>query len=133
MCAVADEILEIGVADDDPVVAVLVGLALDLRAARLRDRLDELVDVVERAPELTRRLRLERDRRGAGGLQPELGLQRDGGGRQREEPVFLRLGELLRPEENVPQRPTSLTRPGGPSPARSRTARRCASRAAGGP
>ena len=65
-----DEILEVGVADDDPVEAELVGLALDLRAALLRDGVDQLVDVVERAAELARGLRLERDRGRAGGFSP---------------------------------------------------------------
>ena len=103
VCAAADEILEVGVVDDDPVEAVLVALALDLRARRLRDRVRQLVDVVERAPELAGRLRLERDRGRAGRLQPELGLERDRRGRQHEELVVLRLGELLAPEEDVPE------------------------------
>ena len=49
-----DEILEVGVVDDDPVEAVLVALALDVGAGGLRDRVGELVDIVERAAELAR-------------------------------------------------------------------------------
>ena len=63
-----DEVLELGVVNDHPVEAVLVALPLDRRAGLLRDRFDELVDVVERAAELARRLRLERDRADAGGV-----------------------------------------------------------------
>ncbi len=37
----------------------------------------------------------------ARGRQPELGLERDRGGREREQPVVARLGELLAPEEDV--------------------------------
>ena len=97
----ADEVLEVRVAHDDPVVAVVVALPLDLRAGGLRDRVHELVDVVEGAAELAGRLRLERDRRRAGRLQPEVDLHRDRRGRQREELILLRLGELLSPEQDV--------------------------------
>src|SRR5207244_6267430 len=97
------EVLEVRIANDYPVVTEVVALALDLRARRLRCRLDQLVRLVEGAPELPRRLRLERDRRHAGGLQPELDLERHRGGREREEAIFLRLRELLPPEQDVPK------------------------------
>ena len=37
----------------------------------------------------------------AGGLQPALDVERDGGGREREEPVARRAFQLLAPEEDV--------------------------------
>src|SRR5262249_13046995 len=97
------DVLQLVVVDDDPVVAVLVALALDLRAGLLGDRVDELVDVVERAPEVDRRLWLERDRPGAGRREPELRIERHRGGGQREETIFARLLELLLAEEDVPE------------------------------
>jgi hypothetical protein len=76
---------------------------VDLRLALLRHRLDQLVDVVERAAELARRLRLERHRGDAGRLQVELGVERDRRRREREQPVGFWFGELLLAEEDVPQ------------------------------
>jgi len=48
----SDEILELGIVDDDPVEPVGVALPLDLRARSLGDCVGQLVDLVERAPEL---------------------------------------------------------------------------------
>ena len=77
--------------------------------------------------------RLE-SRAGAYRLQAELGVERDGGRRQRERPVAFRLGELLLPEEDVAQaQQPQTTRPGGPSRGRSPRGPRSASRAAGDP
>ena len=82
-----DEVLEVVVADDHPLVAVRVRLALDLEPADAAAALQQLVDVVVDAVEVAGRERLEDDGRDAGGLQAELDLERDLRGREREQPV----------------------------------------------
>ena len=56
---------------------------------------------VSDAVEVAARERLEDHGCLSGRLQAELGVERDGRGREREEPVVLGLGELLPPEEDV--------------------------------
>jgi hypothetical protein len=94
-------ILEVGVADDRPLVAEAVGLALQGRAAVLRDTVEQLLDVPVRLLEPAGGERLEDRRADAGRLQGALGLERDGGGREREEPLRLGLLQLLAAEEDV--------------------------------
>jgi hypothetical protein len=96
-----DLILEVGVADDDPLEAERVGLPVELRACALRDALEQLLDVALGLPELAGRQRLEDRRRSAGRLQRALGLERDCGGREREETVGRGLLQLLAAEEDV--------------------------------
>src|SRR5438128_9270658 len=55
-------VLEVRVADDDPAEAEAVLAALELRAGLLRDALEQLLDVLRRALELSRGERLEADR-----------------------------------------------------------------------
>src|SRR5262249_6944526 len=70
-----DYVLEVPVADDHPLVPVVVLLPLDLGAGRRRRRPYELLHVALGTVELARGERLERDRRDARRLDPELGLE----------------------------------------------------------
>ena len=116
--------------DDDPFEIELVGAPLDLRARLDGDGLEQLLQLVLGANELTGGERLEAHARGAGGLQAELGLERDARGRDREQPLACGLLELLPPEEDVAEAHRA-TRPAGPFPAPPLPARQAASRAAG--
>ena len=82
-------ILDLRVVDDHPLVAEAVGLPLDLGARRGCRGLEELLDVGVRAVEVAARERLEDHGCLPGRLQAELGVERDGRGREREEPVVL--------------------------------------------
>jgi hypothetical protein len=64
-----DLVLELGVADDDPLKAERVGLAVKRRAGALRDALEQLVDVALRLRELAGRERLEDRRSGSRALE----------------------------------------------------------------
>src|SRR5204863_5522086 len=88
---------------DQPLEAHLVGVPLDLRTRPARDRIEQLLELVLGAHELSGRERLEADAGGPGRLQVELCLERDPGRGDREEPVAGRILELLPPEESVPQ------------------------------
>src|SRR4051812_8901064 len=96
-----DLILEIGVGGDDPRVAERVVAPLELRARVDGDRFEQLLDVVLRLRELTGRERLEDDGSRTRTLQPELGLECDGSGREREQPLDGRRLQLLASEEDV--------------------------------
>ena len=95
------ELLEVVVAHDQPLEPELVAAPLDLRVRLLRDRVQQLLQLVLRADELGRGQRLEDDGRVAGRLQPEVGLERDPSRRDGEELLLLRLRKLLAPEEDV--------------------------------
>src|SRR5688572_23843228 len=94
-----DQVLEVAVAHDEPLVAVRVVAPPDLGAGALSDDGEELVDLLLGPGELPRRERLGHDSRHAGGLEPELGLERDLRGREREKLVELRALEALPPAE----------------------------------
>ena len=98
-----DLILEVGVADDDPRRS---------RTSPRRSSFDpedeatlssSCCEVGLRPDELCGGQGLEDDRRGAGGCSPNSVVERDRGGRQREEPLARRPRELLLAEENVTQ------------------------------
>src|SRR5436190_12891525 len=127
-----DEVLEVLVVDDEPLEAHLVALALDLRARLARDGVQQLLELVLCAHELTGRERLEADARRSRRLQVELGLERYPRRRDREQPLLRGILELLAPEEDVAET-QAVTRPAGPSPGRSSRELPAASRAAGGP
>ena len=97
------ELLEVVVVDDQPLEAELVGAPLDPRVGLLRDRVEQLLELVLGPHELRGGQRLEDHGRGAGRLQPELGLERDPRRRDREELLPVGLLELLPPEESVPE------------------------------
>jgi hypothetical protein len=101
-----DLVLEVGVAHDDPCVAVRVVATLELRSAVRRNGFEQLLDVALGAREVAGREALEDDRSDAGSLEVQLGLERDRRGREREEPLGGRRLQLLAPEEDV----------GGPMP-----------------
>ena len=96
-----DLILELRIADDDPLVPERVLAPLELGAAVGRDRVQQLLDVALRALELGGREGFEADRPGAGRPEVQLRLQRHGCGRQREQPLGRRLSQLLPAEEDV--------------------------------
>src|SRR5205823_5653445 len=96
-----DEVLEVGVADDEPFEPELVLLALDARPRVARDRLEQLLELVLGPHELARGERLEAHSRGAGGLQAAVDLERDARSREREQALPRRLLQLLAPEEDV--------------------------------
>src|SRR5581483_5284773 len=98
-----DLVLEVGVADYHPLEAVRVGLAIELRALRRRDSLQELLDLLVGGGELACRQRLEDDRADACRLERALGLERDRRRADREEPLGGRRLQLLAPEEDVAQ------------------------------
>src|SRR5581483_9670475 len=90
-----DLVLEVGVADYHPLEAVRVGLAIELRALRRRDSLQELLDLLVGGGELACRQRLEDDRADACRLERALGLERDRRRADREEPLGGRRLQLL--------------------------------------
>jgi hypothetical protein len=96
-----DLVLEVGIADDDPFEAERVRLPLERRACALCDAREELLDVGLGLPELTGRERFEDRRAGSGRLERALRVERDGRGRQREEPLGRGLLQLLATEEDV--------------------------------
>jgi hypothetical protein len=96
-----NEILEVAVLDDEPLVAEGVLPAPDLRARGLRSDAEKLVDVLLGARELARRERLEDDGCDTGRAELELGLERDAGGREREQLVELGALEALAAEQDV--------------------------------
>jgi hypothetical protein len=96
-----DLVLEVRVADDQPLEAEGVGLAIQRRAGALRDALEELVDVALGLLELAGRQRLENGRARAGGLERALRVERDGGGGDRKEPLGRGLLQLLAAEDDV--------------------------------
>ena len=85
-----DQVLEVLVADDQPLEAELVVLPLDLRAGLAPTASEQLLELVLGAHELAGREGLEADAGRAGGLQPEVGLERDPRGRDREQPLARR-------------------------------------------
>src|SRR5439155_10870184 len=122
------DVLEILVANDDPLVAELVGLRLDLAAGLLRRGPQQPVDVLLDRRKLACGQGLVDERAGAAEPQPTGDVERDRGRGHGEEPLGRGTLQLLSAREDV-----SKAQPGGPSRARSRRAPRAASRAAGGP
>jgi hypothetical protein len=102
-----DQVLEVRILDDEPLVAEIVRLAPQLRARLPRGDVEQLLQIVLGAHEVTGRQRLEDDRSAPGRPQPELVLERDDGGREREQLLAPRLLELAPPEDDVqePDRP----------------------------
>ena len=96
-----DLVLELRIVDDDPRVAEFVLAAFELGAGVGRDPVQELLEIVLGADEVAGRKRLEADAPRPGRAQPQLGVERDRGGRQREQPLARRAGELLSPEQDV--------------------------------
>jgi hypothetical protein len=87
--------------DDHPFEAERVGLAVDRGAGVLGDAAEQFLGVALARRELARRERLEDQRRDAGRLQRALGVERDRGGREREQLVGRRLLQFLAAEEDV--------------------------------
>src|SRR5579884_501049 len=96
-----DLIVELGVADDHPLEAERVRLAVDRRAGSAGDTAQKLLRLVLGLAELTCRHGLEDESGVAGRLQRALRVERDGRGREGEEPVGRGLLQLLAAEENV--------------------------------
>src|SRR5439155_17341872 len=96
-----DLILERRVVDDDPRVAEGVVAAFGLRARLRRNRVQHLLQVVLRPHEFSRGEGLEDDASHSRRPEPQFRVQRHRGGRQREEPLLRRAGQLLLSEENV--------------------------------
>src|SRR6266566_3846641 len=113
-------ILEVGITDDDPRVAEGVFAPLELRPGPAGNSVEELLQIVLSAHELTGRERLEDDPARAGTAQTELGVERHRRRRQREEPFSRRPGELFLAEQDVAQAHARATRPAGPFLGRSR-------------
>src|SRR5919197_6429886 len=80
-----DEVLEVPVADDEPLVAESVRTPAHLRAGLLRSDPEQLVELALGAHEVARRERLEHHGCDARRLQAGLGLERDRRCREREE------------------------------------------------
>ena len=96
-----DLVLEVGVADDQPLEAERVGLAIDRGAGVSGDATQQLFRVALARAELARRERLEDERGGAGRLERAVRLERDGRGREREQLLGGRPLQLLAAEEDV--------------------------------
>ena len=96
-----DQVVEILVGQLQPLVAVLVDAAVHLRALVLERELDHVLDVGAALAEPGRRHRLEADRGVLRRLQPEARVERDLGGRDREQPLERRLGDLGATENPV--------------------------------
>src|SRR2546430_17470527 len=90
-----DLILEVGVADDDPLEAEGVALAVELRSGLLRDALEQLFDLALRLAELPGREWLEDHRAPAPRLERALGVERDRPRPAVGEPLARRLPVLL--------------------------------------
>src|SRR5437763_1498435 len=101
-------VLELGVADDDPLVAEVVRLALATGAILAGDPVEHCLQVVLGANELAGRERLEDDSAGARRLQPKLGVESHPRCREREQPLLCRVLELLTPEEDVSETHSTL-------------------------
>src|SRR5439155_25172543 len=99
-----DLVVELRIADDHPLEAERVRLAVDVRVLALRDAAQELLGVVLGRRELARGHRLEDERRVARRRERALGLERHRRGREREEPLRGRLLELFAAEEDVAER-----------------------------
>src|SRR3954470_15637812 len=89
-----DEVLEVGVAQDDPRVAVLVRGGLDLRARVGRGAREELLGVVDDLLEVRGGKRLERDPRDVPMPQTERRLKSDLSSRHGKQPIPRRQLEL---------------------------------------
>jgi hypothetical protein len=87
--------------DDHPLEAERVGLAVDRGAGVLGDAAEQLLGIALARGELSRRERLEDQRGDAGRLERTLGVERDCGGREREQLLGRRLRQLLAAEEDV--------------------------------
>jgi hypothetical protein len=96
-----DDLLEVVVADDQPLEPELVAAPLDLRVRVPSSDVEQLLELVLGANELGRGQRLEDDGGVARRLQPKVGLERDPSRRDREEPLLVGLLQLLTPEEDV--------------------------------
>jgi hypothetical protein len=87
--------------DDHPFETERVGLAVDRRAGVLGDAAEQLLRVALARGELPGREWLEDQRGDAGRLQGALGVERDRGGREREQLLCRRLLQFLAAEEDV--------------------------------
>jgi hypothetical protein len=87
--------------DDHPLEAERIGLAVDRRAGVSGDAAQQLLRVALARAELARREGLEDERAGARGLERAVRVERDGRGREREQPLGGRPLELLPAEEDV--------------------------------
>src|SRR2546421_971104 len=96
-----DLVVELGIADDHPLEAERVGLAVDRRAGASGNASQKLLCVALGRRELACRHRFEDQRGVSRRLEGALGVERDCRGREREEPLDCRLLELLAAEEDV--------------------------------
>src|SRR3954468_16261540 len=94
-----DQVVEVGVAQNDPAVAELVVVGLDARAGVLGGAAQELLGVADDLLEVGRAERLEDDARGVLVLEPEPGLDRDVGRDHREDAIRRGPLQLLAPAE----------------------------------
>jgi hypothetical protein len=96
-----DQVLEVRVVEDEPLVAVRVFRPPDSRARARRDDAEQLVELVLGPDELAGRQRLEDDRSLPRRLELVLELQRDDRRREREQLVARGLLQALAPEDDV--------------------------------
>jgi hypothetical protein len=94
-------IVEVGIADDHPLEAERVRLAVDRGAAALGNTAKEFLRIVLRLAELTRRERLEDQCRVTRRLERAFRVEGDGRGREREKPLGRWSLQLLAAEEDV--------------------------------
>jgi hypothetical protein len=87
--------------NDHPLEAERVGLAVDLGAGLPCNASEQLLRVALARGELSRGKRLEDERGVPGGLERALGVERDRGGREREQLLGGRSLQLLAAEEDV--------------------------------
>jgi hypothetical protein len=97
------EILEVLVREHHPAVAEAVVGAIHARAGVVPRAAEDLLHVGHDRLEVRGRERLEHDRRPAGALEPERHLERDRGGRHREQPALGRRLDLPLARQDVEQ------------------------------
>ena len=105
------QVLDVRVANHDPLEAELVHVVLHLGPRVARCDVEQLGELSLGSLELTRGQALEADRGRAGAAQAQLDLERHLGGGEREQPVRRRLLQLFAPEERIAEAHAPLDRP----------------------